>query len=142
MHRKHEGAALWTEHEALGRRKERAIKRLCGTSELRVIVIPERPLDEPLDRTFLGLAADRGVSRRGFRAFLVLVVLGFLPRVRGPAVHAGALLLLAGVGNAVCSRGDEFLTLFVLGIVVGFAAMASHRVANADVVGFRGELAE
>jgi hypothetical protein len=125
----------------LERRKERAIKRLCGTSELRVIVVPERALHETLDRTFLGLAAHRGMSRRGFRAFFLLVVLGLLSRVCGPAVHAGALFFFPGVGNPVGPRGHELLGLVVLGIVVGVAAMGSRGAPASNLVGFGREFA-
>ena len=91
-----------------------------------MIVIPEGTLDKPLDRSFLGLAADRRVSRGGFCAFFFLVVLGFLARVGGPVVHAGALFLLADAGNPVRPRRDELVRLLILGIVVRFAAMGSR----------------
>src|SRR5437763_1918003 len=81
------------------------------------------------------------MSRRGLRGFLFLVVLGFLPCVCGPTMHAGALLFLAGVGDPVRPRGDELLAFVVLLIVVRLAAMGSHGAAASDLVGFRGELA-
>src|SRR2546430_10058427 len=81
------------------------------------------------------------MSRRGLRGFLVLVVLGFLPSVCRPTMHAGALLFLAGVGDPVRPRGDELLAAVVFLIVVQSAAMGSCGAAASDLVGFRGELA-
>src|SRR2546421_8553822 len=106
-----------------------------------MIVVPQRALDEPLDRAFLGLAAGGGMSRRGLRGFLFLVVLGFLPSVCRPTMHAGALLFLAGVGDPVRPRGDELLAFVVFLIAVRFAATGSRGAAASDLVGFRSELA-
>src|SRR5207302_3291514 len=82
------------------------------------------------------------MSRRGLRGFLFLVVLGFLPSVCRPTMHAGALLFLAGVGDPMRPCGDELLCLVVFLIVVRFAAMGSRGAAASDLVGFRSELAE
>src|SRR5436853_2122398 len=81
------------------------------------------------------------MSRRGLRGSLFLIVLGFLPGVCGPTMHAGALLFPAGVGDPVRPRGDELLAFVVFVIVVRFAAMGSRGAAASDLVGFRGELA-
>src|SRR5437016_12822808 len=81
------------------------------------------------------------MSRRGLRGFLFLTVLGVLPGVCGPTMHAGALLFLSGVGHPMRPRGDELLAVVVLVIVVRLAAMGSRGAAASDLVGFRGELA-
>src|SRR2546423_14142929 len=81
------------------------------------------------------------MSRRCLLGFLFLVVLGFLPCVSGPTMHAGALLFLAGVGDPMRPRGDELLAVIVFLIVVRLAAMGSRGAAASDLVGFRGGLA-
>src|SRR2546429_3879117 len=80
------------------------------------------------------------MSRRSLRGFLFLVVLGFLPSVCRPTMHARALLFLVGVGDPVRPRGDELLAVVVFLIVVRSAAMGSGGAAASDLVGFRGEL--
>src|SRR5438132_10496314 len=81
------------------------------------------------------------MSRRRLLGFRFLIVLGFLPCVCGPTMHAGALVFLAGVGDPVCPRGDELLAFVVFVMVVRFAAMGSRGAAASDLVGFRSELA-
>src|SRR5437879_2847575 len=81
------------------------------------------------------------MSRRGLRRFLFLIVLGVLPRVCGPTMHAGALLFLSGVGDPMRPRRDELLAFVVFVIVVRLAAMGSRGAAASDLVGFGGELA-
>jgi len=80
-----------------------------------MIVIPQGPFDESLDRAFLRLAAD--VRRMwGRRSTRVLVLVVFAPRARRAAMFVP---LLRGVGvNAMRSRDHDLLAVIVVRLIV------------------------
>jgi len=75
VRRKKERSAFRTEHED-GHAKGACDKKVAR-SELRVIVVLQRALDEPLNRALLGLGAHPRRAGGRLRRFGVFVVLGF-----------------------------------------------------------------
>src|SRR2546425_6706655 len=100
-----------------------------------MIVIPQGPFDESLDRAFLRLAAD--VRRMwGRRSTRVLVVFG--PRARRAAVFVP---LLRGTRvNAMRSRDHDLLAVIVLRLIVIAAAGPDEPVTAFILVDLGGEL--
>src|SRR2546425_11876858 len=79
-----------------------------------MIVVPQGPFDESLDRAFLRLAAD--VCRACRRSTRVLVLVIFAPRARRAAMFVP--LLRRTRVNVVRARDHDLLAVIVVRLVV------------------------
>src|SRR2546428_4571250 len=101
-----------------------------------MIVIPQGPFDESLDRALLRLAAD--VRRTWDWSTRLLVLVIFAPRARRAAMFVP---LLRGVGvNAMRSRDHDLLALIVVRLIVIPVAGADEPVTAFILVDLGGEL--
>src|SRR3989449_10204388 len=99
-----------------------------------MIVIPQGPFDESLDRALLRLAAD--VRRTWDWSTRLLVLVIFAPRARRAAMFVP---LLRGVGvNAMRSRDHDLLALIVVRLIVIPVAGADEPVTALILVDFGG----
>src|SRR2546428_560525 len=101
-----------------------------------MIVIPQGPFDESLDRALLRLAADVRRTWDWSTRLLVLVIFG-------PGGRRGGMLvpLLRGVGvNAMRSRDHDLLALIVVRLIVIPVAGADEPVTAFILVDLGGEL--
>src|SRR3989475_12818776 len=101
-----------------------------------MIVIPQGPFDESLDRAFLRLAAD--VRRTWGWSTRLLVLVIFAPRARRAAMFVP---LLRGTRvNAMRSRDHDLLAVIVLRLIVIAAAGPDEPVTALILVDLGGEL--
>src|SRR3989442_5692776 len=118
-----------------------ACDKKVARSELRVIVVLQRALDEPLNRALLGLGAhSRGGAGGRFGRFGLFVVLGLVGVGRTAML---APLRCVGMGSAMRPGGDNLLALIV--IILGVFLVLVPRSGQAISAGhtdFRGDFAE
>src|SRR2546426_929687 len=117
-----------------------ACDKKVARSELRVIVVLQRALDEPLNRAFLGLGAhSRGAGGR-LRRFGLFVVLG-LAGVRRTAMLAP--LRRVCMGSTMRPGGDDLFALIVVILRVLLVQVpGSGQAISAGHTDFRGDLPE
>src|SRR2546425_9573630 len=101
-----------------------------------MIVIPQGPFDESLDRAFLRLAAD--VCRACRRSTGVLVLVIFAPRARRAAMFVP--LLRCTRVNVVRARDHDLLAVIVVRLVVIAVARPDEPVTAFILVDFGGNL--
>src|SRR5207245_8983032 len=132
---KQERAAFRTEHWGDNQARGACDKNIAR-SELRMIVIPQGPFDESLNRAFLRLAAD--VRRTWGWSTRLLVLVIFAPRARRAAM---CVPLLRGVGvSARRSRDHDLLAVIVVRRIVIPVAGPDEPLTSLVLVDLRGDV--